>query len=141
MELTEKNQQKEALRVIFFDKLINNIFTSFNIIIKHSSTSKINMLSNYKEEKNKDKIVILFNKVNIFFDKTSYIFFFVILLIFLKKKNNKIFFFLPALLYLSFFLFLVHYEQRYLWPLIPFTAIINSYVIFILYDKSRKYFK
>ena len=56
LELTEKNQQKEALRVIFFDKLINNIFTSFNIIIKHSSTSKINMLSNYKEEKNKNKI-------------------------------------------------------------------------------------
>jgi|MDSW01.1.fsa_nt_gb hypothetical protein len=141
LEITEKNQQKEALRVIFFDKLVNNIITSFNIIVKHSSTSKIDLLKNYRQEKNKDKIVIFFNKINIFFDKTSYIFFFVLLLIFLIKKNNKIFFFFPALLYLLFFLFLVHYEQRYLWPLIPFTAIINSYIIFVLHDKSRKYFK
>lgn len=141
LEITEKNQQKEALKVIFFDKLVNNIFTSFNIIFKHSSTSKIDLLKNYKQEKNKDKFVIFFNKINIFFDKTSYIFFFVLLLIFLIKKNNKIFFFFPALLYLLFFLFLLHYEQRYYWPLIPFTAIINSYIIFILYDKSRKHFK
>tara|TARA_B110000003_G_C16649234_1_gene533438 strand:- start:1424 stop:2902 length:1479 start_codon:yes stop_codon:yes gene_type:complete len=141
LEINDKNQMNESLRVIFIDKLSNNLLTSLNIILKHSSNPKIELLNNYKKNKYKDSIVSYFNKINIVFDKLSLLFFFVVVIFFIIKRNSSFFYFVPILLYTLFFLFLVHYEQRYYWPLIPFTTIINSYIIFTLYDKSRKYFK